>query len=640
MRPIESVLEDALRASIERIIGTPWTGAVPVEVSNRPELGDYASAVAFSLAASQKRAPLEIAGALAADLVEHGGDLFSNVEAVAPAFLNLRIATSVLHAIVASAHDAHGALGDRPSQSQSKTLIEHTNINPNKAAHVGHFRNACLGDTVARMLARLGEFVEVQNYIDDTGVQVADLVAGLRFLDPPAEDGRPFDRYCSDVYVLVQQTFEDKPELAAYRSEVQAAVEDGHGELAEFARSIVTRVVDANLATMARAGVGYDLLTWESDILALGFWRRAFDKLRDSGAIRLEADGPNAGCWVVPFGVGTVETGEGTVTEDKVLITSHETVTYTAKDIAYQMWKFGVLGSDFAFRRWTGSGMSRNPETGMWTTARDGGDLDEPHFAGADRVINVIDDRQAYPQQVVYDCMRRMGFVSQADASEHLSYAVVNLSPAAARELGVPVDDKDKGKPVAMSGRGGIQVFADELLDRLEAKVRERTGDDASAAAIAVGAARYYMLKFSNSQIITFDFDEALRTAGETGVYLQYAIVRAGGILRKNVTNEQAAPSPAPPPDAFDALDRNLVLAIARYPQALESAATERSPQTLAKYAFELATTFNSFYDNTTPIVQEKDEIVAAWRMGLVHAFRLVLSDVLDVLGIPVLERI
>ena len=148
------------------------------------------------------------------------------------------------------------------------------------------------------------------------------------------------------------------------------------------------------------------------------------------------------------------------------------------------------------------------------------------------------------------------------------------------------------------------------------------------------------MLKFSNSQIITFDFDDALRTAGETGVYLQYAIVRAGGIVRKVAGVSGDSPSAAPPPLELDARDRALILALARYPRALEVAAGERSPQTLAKYAFDLATAFSSFYDNTTPIVQEPDAAVVAWRFGMVHAFRLVLSDVLDVLGIPVLERI
>ena len=640
MIPLENVLEDALRDGIGRVIGEPWTGPVPIEVSNRPELGDYASAVAFALAGKLKRPPLEIASELATDLLENHPTLLSAADAVAPAFINLRLSSSSLEGVVRAVYEEEGAIADRTLDAPQKIVIEHTNINPNKAAHVGHFRNASLGDTVARMLERVGQSVEVQNYIDDTGVQVADLVAGLRFLDFPENDGRPFDRYCSDIYVSVQKAFEAEPELAKHRAEVQAAMEDGTGELATFANEVAANVAEANLATMARSGVGYDLLTWESDILGLGFWHQAFERLKDSDAIRLEDSGPNAGCWVVPFGLGTVETEDGTVTEDKVLVTSRETVTYTAKDIAYQMWKFGLLGRDFGYRRWTGAGLSRRTAEGLWTGTQAGDEREsgEPQFAHADRVINVIDDRQAYPQQVVYDCLRKMGFEAEADASEHLGYAVVNLSPAAARELGVPVEDESK--PVAMSGRGGVQVFADDLLDRVEAKVRERTDDDASASAIAVGAARYYMLKFSNTQTITFDFDEALRTAGETGVYLQYAIVRAGGIVRKVVGESGRQPGPAPLTSEPDARDRALVLALARYPRALETAASERSPQILAKYAFELATSFSSFYDNTTPIVHETDPSVAAWRVGLVHAFRLVLSDVLDVLGIPVLERI
>ncbi len=661
MEAIDRQLAALLRESIGRVVGEPWEGPVPVEVSNRPDLADYASPAAFALAGRLRRPPLEIANELAADLTTHGASMLASAEAAAPAFLNLRLSDSFLAGLVEETVARAGRIADDGTGAGHKIVLEHTNINPNKAAHVGHFRNACLGDTVARMLRRLGHPVEVQNYIDDTGVQVADVVVGLRYLDVPEQGDEPFDRYCSDVYVAVQQAYAADESLVARRAEVQHAIESGEGELATAALETAQRIAACNLATMARAGIGYDLLTWESDILALGFWQTAFARLQEQGVIVAETEGPNAGCWVVPFGVGTVETEEGTVTEDKVLVTSRETVTYTAKDIAYQMWKFGLLGRDFFYRVWGEQGDGST----LWTSTRHELEHDPsaPRFADGERVINVIDDRQSYPQQVVYDCLRRMGFEAEADASEHLAYAVVSLSVEAARELGVAVDED--ARKVAMSGRGGIQVYADQLLDRLAARIaaasaeraetdeaaaqsgapaRTRPSDEEAAETaerVATAAARYYMLKFGTTQEIIFDFEDALRTTGETGVYLQYALVRASGIARKLAAGDAIGPRPSPAPtDGVPDADRALLLRIADYPRVLATAAQQREPLALAKYAFDLAVAFNRFYDNTPPIVAEQDEALRAWRGGLVESFRHVFGDVLDVLGIPVLERL
>ena len=635
MQPVEALLDAPLRDAIGRVLGRAWDGPVPLEVSNRPELGDYASPVAFAVARAAGRPPFEVAEALAAALAAEGGPLVARAVAAAPAFLNLRLADAYLGAVVAAAHAAGGAIADAGSGDGSKVVVEHTNINPNKAAHVGHLRNACLGDSLARILRRVGHEVEVQNYIDDTGVQVADLVVGLRHLDrldlPPRPPAEPFDRFCSEVYVAVQAAYAEDLTLVAERAAVQGALESGEGPIAAQAREVAQRVAAANLGTMARVGIGYDLLTWESDILALGFWRHAFERLRASGAVVHEEAGPNAGCWVLPFGLGTVETGGGTVTEDKVLVTSRGIATYTAKDIAYQLWKFGLLGLDFGYVRWGHAPDGRE----TWTTTRAGGAPDAPAFARADRVINVIDAKQSYLQQVVYDSLRRLGYDQAAERSEHLAYGVVTLTADAARQLGVEVDAD--ASTVAMSGRQGVQVLADDLFDRLAALVAERAASPEAAAAVAAGAARYYLLKFSNNQPIAFDFEEALRTTGETGVYLVYAYVRAGGIVRKL---EAAETRPSEPPADPPGLDRALVLKMAQYPRLLAASADLRSVQVVAKYAFELATAFNAFYDNTPPVVSEPDPALRAWRGGLVAAFRLVMADVLDVLGIPALERL
>jgi arginyl-tRNA synthetase len=273
----------------------------------------------------------------------------------------------------------------------------------------------------------------------------------------------------------------------------------------------------------------------------------------------------------------------------------------------------------------------------LWTSTSGPGEPGHPPFAQAERVINVIDVSQSYAQQVVYEGLRRLGYEDAAGASEHLAYGKVTLTADAARALGAQVESG--AGAVAMSGRAGLQVFADDLLDRLEALVAERAPEAATEApAIAAAAARYYMLKFSNQQDIAFDFDEALRTTGESGVYLQYAFVRAGGILRK--AGGIPGSEPGPPPPEVPHLDRALVLKMADYPRILAAAGAGRNVQLLAKYAFELASAFSAFYDNTPPVVNETDSDLRAWRIGVVGALQLVLGDVLDVIGIPTLERI
>jgi arginyl-tRNA synthetase len=630
---VESLISERLHASIRTVVGTAWDGDVPVEVSNRPDLGDYASGVAFQLARVAHRSPFELAQDLAATFSGVADELLEECSAVAPGFINFRLADGFLAGMLTDAYGTNGAIADSVEGHGTKIVIEHTNINPNKAAHVGHFRNACLGDSLARIFRRLGYAVEVQNYIDDTGVQVADIVVGLRYLGLQEPDDTPFDRFCSDVYVEVQQRYELDPELKDRRTDVQRAMETGTGDLARFAADVTRRIATNNLSTMARAGVTYDLLTWESDILGLGFWTHAFDRLRTANAVRLEDSGQNAGCWVLPMGEapGQATAGEGSSADDKVLVTSRNVATYTAKDIAYQLWKFGLLGLDFNYRRWS----TQIDGTTLWTGTRESGEPDAPEFAGADLVLNVIDASQSYPQQVVYESLRRLGYADAADHSEHMAYEKVSLAAEAARELGAEVPEG--ASVVAMTGRGGVQVFADELLDLLADKVRERTTDAATAEAIAVGAARYYMLKYSNNQRIAFDFEDALRTTGETGVYLQYAYVRASGIARKAGVAEG---EPSIPESGIPALDRALALSMIRYPGVLAAAAQDRSVLTLAKYAFELATAFNAFYDNTTPVVKEEDDSTRAWRIHLVSGFRLVMGDVLDNLGIPRLDRI
>lgn len=604
-----------------------------VERSARPEFGDWSSPAPLRAARVLRRPPQQIAAELRDRLTAAGVAYVRRWTTSGNGYVNAVLdETSWARAVIAEGEQRRHLdaipLPEGYERVEGKTLIEHTNINTNKAAHVGHLRNACIGDAVARILRRTGHRVEVNNYIDDTGVQVADVVVGIRELGIPQLPGEPFDRYCSRVYVEVCRRYQSEPELLARRAATLRDIEARAEPVSSFTKDVARRVVQAHLATMRRFDIGYDLLTWESDILELGFWRLAFDLLRRKGAIVYVESGKNAGCWVMPW-----EPGEGDTDEEaKVLVKSDGVATYTAKDIAYQMWKFGVLGRDFHYRRWDPSDPSSPATTSAQPTEDE---LTEADFGRAQRAINVIDARQSYLQRVVYEALARLGFEEQSRRSVHLAYEVVALTPRAAAELGIPVEEGRS--TVALSGRRGIEVRADDLLDLAVAKVAEKARDAEAARRLAAGAVRYYLLRFTLNQVIAFDFDEALRTTGDTGVYLQYAHARAAGILRK-VPEEGEGPLPVP--RQLLPCERELLHRIDAYPRALAEAVRTLSPAVLTDYAFSLASALSDVYEHTPPIVRESDAEGRRFRRALVAATRATLADALRTLGMDAPDRI
>lgn len=592
-----------------------------VEASAKPEFGDWSTPAALRAARVLRKPPIAIANEMCSLLAETDLDVVAKWTVSPPGYVNAHLADPVwVPAVIAAALALDPAIPlHTGARTPLRTLVEHTNTNPNKAAHIGHLRNACIGDSVARILRRIGGDVEVQNYIDDTGVQVADVTVGVRELGMAQQDGEPFDQYCSRVYVEVCRRYEDSPELLEKRRAVLHALEAGDNEMATFVKRLTSRIVDCHLATMARFDIGYDLLAWESDILHLGFWQRAFEQLSAAGAIVSVTAGKHAGCWVMPADSGDVEGDEA-----KVFIKSDGVATYTAKDTAYQLWKFGLLGKDFRYRTWPGV-------EGLTTTTSNDGDVDaDARFGGARQVVNVIDSRQAYPQGIVKRALARLGHAEAAKRSIHLAYEVVALSPGAARELGI--DTSNGGEKYALSGRTGIEVRADELLDRAIEHVRAKaaTADDATVRCVAAGAVRYYLQRFTLTQIIAFDFDEALRTNGDSGVYLQYAHARAAGILRK-VADDGGALSV---PQSLEPVERALLHCLDAYRYALTDAAAQLAPSVLCNYTFTLAATLSDFYEHTPAMVREQDATVRRFRRHLVAATKATLADALHTLGI------
>jgi arginyl-tRNA synthetase len=627
MADTRTLLIGAVRRALDAL-GVDQSFEVVVERSARPEFGDWSTPAPLGLARVLRRAPAAIAAELAAQLEATPVPRVRAWTVTPPGYVNAHLDDHTWsEAVLAAAADleASGTV-DVPKEvaAEGKTLVEHTATNPNKAAHIGHLRNACIGDTVARVLRRTGHTVEVNNYIDDTGVQVADVVVGIRELGIEPMPDEPFDEYCSRVYIAVSARYETDAALLERRRDVLREIEEGGNDTAVFVKDVARRIVNAHLATMRRFDIAYDLLTWESDIIALGFWRKAFDLLRESGAIVLVETGKLAGCWVMPAEAADDDGDDDT----KVLVKSDGIATYTAKDIAYQLWKFGLLGREFHYARWEGD------PTLITTTSQPQPGEPQARFGHAQRVINVIDARQAYPQRVVQRALRRLHHEREADSSIHLSYEVVALTPAAAAELGVEIEEGRDS--VALSGRRGIEVRADDLLDRAIARLTANARDAASATLVAAGAVRYYLLKFSLNQIIAFDFDEALRVTGDTGVYLQYAHARGAGILRKVGDDAAAVEIPV----ELHPAERELLHSIEAYSRALTETALALSPSLLTTYAFRLASAFSDFYEHTPAIVREEDARVRRFRRALVAATRTTLVDTLHTLGMAAPERV
>lgn len=653
------MIKDELTRILQKHFGVK---DVPINVPPRPEMGDFSSAVCLSLAKERRRPPLEIARGEVALLRQQLPDWVEDLSVTPPGYLNFRIDWPRLARDRLSQIIDRGPFFGRPEPNgREKVFIEHTSVNPNKAMHIGHLRNAVLGDTIARVLRWLGYTTEVCNYIDDTGVQVVDVVTAFLYLDPPpyeegqtdfsaiwskAANGEPFDYYCWDLYARFQAEMERNPFLLSKREEVLHKIEDGNDPVARFAKELARRIVCAHLETVAQLSIFYDLLNWESDIIHRGFWQATFELLKERGCVRLETEGPNKGCWVVPFG-GIVETDEGVKSLDKILVRSNGSVTYTGKDVAYQLWKFGLLKRDFLYRPW---GLQGNGET-LWTTDREG----EPserlprRFGHADRVINVIDTRQSYPQEIVVECLRKMGFEREADRSFHLAYEVVNLSAQAARALGLETDGEKKA--VAMSGRSGTGVKAKDFVEAVKKKIMEKADHDLDpkvCAALASAAIRYYLVRFTIESQILFDFDEALKTTGDTGIYLEYAHARACSILRKaQERNIDLAWEPSCVPSRLTRTEKHLLNVLLDYPAAVTRAGKNLRVSMLAEYAYQLATAFTDFYEHPdpegqvqTPFIHLEEIGLRTFRLALVSAFQRVMSGVLDLLGMERLERI
>jgi len=687
-------ISNRLRDALVLYIRNHYSVSMDVVLDRPPkiEMGEAASPVCFELAKRLKKAPRIIAQEIANNLGKIEG--IARVEVAGAGYLNAYFDRAAFWSELSPLATRLSPL--LSEKKFGKVIVEHTSINPNKAAHIGHVRNAVLGDTMARVLRHAGHSVQIQNYIDNTGVQVADVVIGfldMERLSPvsvkmAAMEPR-FDYYCWDLYAKATLFFEeDKARAAELRGRTLKAIEENRGEEAEVAQVIADAIVSLHLKTMARLGIAYDLLARESEILHLKFWDAAFEKLKTSGAIELATSGKMAGCWILPWKEelkevkdakevkentspapndpsGSSSSNSSTSpnsltsnpdddenTQDKIIVRSNGTVTYVGKDIAYQLWKFGLLGKDFNYRKWPDAPAGET----VWATTTIKSDPAAPHFAEpASAVYNVIDTRQSYMQDVVAEALRRLGHAEAAHKSIHLSYAFVVLTPRCAAELGYELSPEEAKLPfIQVSGRKGFGVKADDLIDKLDAaafaEVHERHADMGdrwqknTAHAIAVGALRFFLLKFTRNAIIAFDFKDALSFEGETGPYCQYAVVRIRGIRRKGaeagatnvpVTQETVAALFAGPEGTGL---WELLLAAGSLDLAVDAAIGAQEPAFVAKYAFHLAQEFNNFY-HKHHILTEPDEQKRAFLLRLTELVEARLVETLALLGIEAPEK-
>jgi arginyl-tRNA synthetase len=646
---LDGHIREVLRAKYEIEVEN-----VPLSIPPELKFGELATPIAFELARKLRKAPKVIAQEIVAGLGAVEG--FAGFEVAGAGYINARFDRGAVAPLI-----ARGA-SSAPSQAGVHSLVEHTSINPNKAAHIGHLRNAILGDSFVRLLRAAGQKVDVQNYIDNTGVQVADVVVGFLhlegkslaeirvLLDALNQRQEKIDYYCWDLYARTSQWYsegsgEEQAARKKLRYDTLHEIEQGGNETAEVAELISTAVLKRHLETMLRLGIEYDFLPRESEILHLKFWEAAFEQLKQTGVLYFETEGKNKGCWVMRRPGAAV--AEGAVDEDaKVIVRSNGTVTYVGKDIAYHLWKFGLLGRDFGY-----TPFFAYDDRECWISAEHG-EESHPHFGGAQAIYNVIDSRQADPQANVIQALRGMGYTEQADRYTHFGYEMVALTPSYAAQLGYELSEEERARPyIEISGRKGFGVKADDLMDLMiaaaksEVVKRHADWDDARitavASTIAYGALRYYMLRFTRNSVIAFDQDMALSPEGETGPYLMYAAARIRSIFRKGGTTPEAVLAKLAELDGGSAkiaefLDGEanediwaLWLRAGRRTMVLEQCIATSEPAHLARHAFQLAQDFSNFYHHHH-ILTEEDP---ARKTFLLATAAVALRELVTVLG-------
>jgi len=622
------ILLDEIQTNLKKIftdLNFPYIDYV-VEPS-KPNFGDVTCNAAFLLAKHLKKKPFEIAKTISEkyDILPDG--LVIKAEAHPSGNLNFFTNPTQFNKIVlkSSLEENYGYID---LGNKSRILVEHTSVNPNKALHIGHVRNVTLGDTIANVLSKANYDVSVLNYVDDSGLQVADIVVGFMYAGFPKDPSnrQKFDEYCGDeVYVKTTEMYSSNKDLEEKRNKVLKELEDETSDTAKFAEIVTKKVLAEQLKTCWRLGATYDCLNFESQIIRSGLWNKIFEKIKEMKLIELEKEGKNANCWVIR--------GKNK-DDDKVLVRSNGTATYIAKDIPYAAWKLGLVDDPFNYKKYSTQENGKN----LWQTTLDETSETKIKFSG-DKVITVIDSRQSRLQKIITDLMSK--FKSDKKTYLHLAYESVTLSAQTAKIL----DIDTMGKQTQMSGRKGVYVNADKVLNLLEQKISEETKKrnpnldekiiNEISKDVAVGTIRYEMIKQDLDKIITFDLTKSLSLEGDTASYLQYTHARSSRILEKAGFSPNYEIS-------FELLENEyelkLIKQIGKFDLQVKDAALNFSPKVIAKYCYDLAVDFNSFYEHAKVLDLENKSLTNS-RLCLVSSFQSTLAKALDLLGIAAPNR-
>ena len=615
---------DEIRNNLNKVLSEMSISDIDFSVEPaKPGFGDVSSNVSFLLAKQLKKSPQDIAQLISEHYEQSHHTLVSKSEAHPSGYLNFFANWEKLSQLILSESDLD-TFGFVEIGKQSTIVVEHTSVNPNKALHIGHIRNIIIGDTVSRILRKADYKVNVLNYIDDSGLQVADILVGFTHFgfsqEPP--NGKKFDHYCGDdVYVKTTQKYEEDPSLEDIRKNVLKELEDGTSETAKFADTITRKVLANQLETCWNLSVTYDCLNFESQIIRSGLWDKIFEKLKEMKLIEFENEGKNKGCWVIR--------GDGKE-EDKIIVRSNGTATYIAKDIPYAAWKLGLLDDPFHYEKYP---VEQPNNQKLWQTTLNDSDFTENNFTGQ-KVITVIDSRQSRLQKIITELMAK--FKSVPDAYVHLGYESVTLSSDTAKTLGIDTE----GKQAQMSGRKGLYVSADSVYDLLKEKTIQETTQrhpemstqeiQDIAHNVAVGTIRYEMIKYDLDKIITFDLTKSLSLEGDTAPYLQYTHARASRILEKS---ERPSSIDVDFSLLSEKSELDLVKTIGLFGISVKDSANNLSPKVIARYCYDLAVSFNSFYEHNK-VLGIGNENLENSRLCLVNSFKMTIERALDLIGI------
>ncbi len=623
---------------------------INIEITEPPlkEYGDFSCNLAFMLSKILKKNPFEIAKDIVNNILPNFKDkdneksLIETVSVEKPGFINFALDIKKFLKIFFSNMPSITQM-PKYGNIQELILIEHTSVNPNKALHVGHIRNAVIGDCLYRLLLSTGHNVKVLNYVDDSGLQVADIIVAFKYTEIPFGeeniDGttKKFDHYCGNyVYVKINEMYSTRPDLEIKRKIILKELENPNTEVSNFTQQIVKRVLRDQLKTCWDLKCHYDIVNFESQIIQSDLWNKIFKILKEKQIIQFETSGKNIGCWV--FKSKT----EG----DKVLVRSDSTITYFAKDIPYAIWKLGYIENPFELEFFS----QQWDDTNLYQTTlknRKRKEISNEHQLinfDIKKVITIIDYRQERLQSLLVEILIKLGI--EKTKYNYLGYEPVTLSNKTAELLGFNLKNK---KSTQMSGRKGIFIEADDALNLLMIKSCEEiskrnehlSGREVSQIAkeIAISSIRYYFVKHDIGKMITFDINDSLSLEGDTGPYIQYSYARGKRIFNK-IDNKNYYLDGIKLTDLdldLDLTEIELVKQLCKFSTTIKESVNNTDPKLVARFLFTLSTLFNNFYEES-PILKEVENKKSI-RIKILYSTLLIMENCMNIIGITPLEK-